>query len=105
MVQMILQFIGILGGVVGIIGIFTDNMPMMITGLVVAFVFSYCKKGSLLEHLSSRLMMGPGFSVFGMLLVHFIGGVPWGMSLFYSAIFVYTIQSISWTVMRLTGMV
>ena len=98
---MILQFIGILGGAAGIIGIFTDSMILMVTGLVLAFAFCFCKKGHLTEHLLSRFSMGPVFSAIGMLLTHFIGGVPWGMSLLYAAIFVYTIQSVSWTVMRL----
>lgn len=103
MLGIILQFIGIMGGAVGIFGIFTNNMTLMVIGLIVACLFCFCKKGSITEHVLSRLMMGPMFSAIGMLLVHFIGGVPWGMSLFYSAIFVYTIQSVSWTVMRLCG--
>ena len=98
--SMILQFVGILGGGVGIYGIFTDNMTLMIAGLSTAFVFCFCKFGSVMEHVASRLGMGVTFSLIGMLLTHFIGGVPWGMSLFYAAIFVYTIQAVSWTVMR-----
>lgn len=98
--SLILQFIGILGGGVGIYGIFTDNMTCMVTGLVLAFVFCFTKFGKPTEHLLSRLSMGPVFSAIGMLLAHFIGGNPWGMSLLYGAIFVYTIQSIAWTIMR-----
>ena len=98
--SLILQFIGILGGGAGIFGIFTDNMPLMITGLVLAFVFSFTKFGKPTEHLMARFGMGVTFSVIGMLLTHFIGGHPWGMSLLYAAIFVYTIQAVSWTALR-----
>lgn len=101
MLGVFLQFIGILGGAVGIYGIFTDSITLMTLGLIMAFIFCFCKKGSVAEHILSRLMMGPVFSAIGMLFVHFIGGAPWGASLLYSAIFVYTIQSVSWTVMRL----
>ena len=98
--SMILQFVGILGGGLGICGIFTDNMTWMVTGLILAFLFCFTKFGGLTEHLLSRLSTGPVFCVIGMLLAHFIGGNPWGISLLYAAIFVYTIQSVSWTVMR-----
>ena len=101
MLGIVLQFIGILGGAVGISGIFTDNLTLMIVGLLTAFLFCFCQTGHLMEHLLTRLSMGPMFSAIGMLLTHFIGHIPWGMSLFYAAIFVYTIQSVSWTVMRL----
>lgn len=99
--SLLLQFIGILGGAAGIAGIFTDSMTLMVIGLVLAFLFCFTKFGSPGEHLISRFGMGITFSVVGMLLTHFIGGHPWGMSLLYAAIFVYTIQAVSWTAMRL----
>lgn len=104
MFRTILQIIGILCGAVGIFGIFTDNMPLMIAGLTLVFLLSCCKKGSAIEHLTVRLATGPFFCLIGMLLVHCIGGIPWGMSLLYSAIFVYTIQAVSWAVMQISGL-
>ena len=95
-----LQFVGILGGGAGIYGIFTENMTLTVTGLVLAFLFSFCKPGKIELHIIARLGMGITFTVIGMLLTHLIGSVPWGLSLLYSAVFVYTIQSVSWTVLR-----